>query len=76
LITDPHEISDPLSDVLIALADEVKQLTLRLERLDGELHSAALREPASGLVEEKEESARYRSEQHSRSDDMTMGEGI
>ena len=76
LISDPREISDPLSDVLIALADEVKQLTARVEKLDGELHSAKQAEPAMGLVAEKEESARYRSEQHARSDYMTMGEGI
>ena len=76
LISDPREISDPLSDVLIALADEVKQLGARLERLDGELHSAKEAEPAIGLVAEKEESERYRSEQHSRSDYMSMGEGI
>jgi len=75
LITDPHEINDPLSDVLIALADEVKQLTLRVECLDGELQ-AARQEPAIGLVAEKEESARYRIEQLGRSDDMSMGEGI
>ena len=74
-ITDPHEISDPLSDVLIALAEKVKQLTLRVERLDGEL-LAAQQEPAIGLVAEKEESARYRIEQHGRSDDLSMGEGI
>jgi enamine deaminase RidA (YjgF/YER057c/UK114 family) len=29
LITDPHEVSDPLSDVIIALADEVKRLKTR-----------------------------------------------
>jgi serine O-acetyltransferase len=75
LADDAHETSDPLSDVLIALADQVKQLTLRVERLDGELH-AARQEPAIGLVAEKEESARYRIEQLNRADDMSMGEGI
>jgi len=75
LITDPHEINDPLSDALIALADEVKQLTGRVERLDGELQ-AARQEPAGGLVAEKEESARYRSERDARADYMSMGEGI
>jgi len=75
LITDPHEINDPLSDVLIALADEVKQLGARVEKLDGELRMVR-QEPAQGLVTEKEESARYRSEQNARSDYITMGEGI
>lgn len=75
LVTDSDEVNDPLSDVLIALADEVKQLTLRVERLDGELQ-AAQQEPTIGLVAEKEESARYRIEQLGRSDEMSMGEGI
>jgi serine O-acetyltransferase len=36
LITDPHDVSDPLSGVIIALADEVKRLESRLEaRIDG-----------------------------------------
>lgn len=76
LISDPREISDPLSDILIALADEVKLLTTRLEKLDGELHSAQAAQPTLGLVVEREESARYRSEQGSREDYVSMGEGI
>ena len=75
LITDPHQINDPLSDVIIALADEVKRLSLRVERLDGELHAVAAG-PASALTVEKEQSAQYRSERLARSDTMTMGEGI
>jgi serine O-acetyltransferase len=76
LVTDPREINDPLSDVMIALADEVKRLAQRLERLDGELHPAARQQPALSLTEEKEESARYREEQMGRVDYVTMGEGI
>jgi serine O-acetyltransferase len=76
LITDPHQINDPLSDVIIALADEVKRLSLRVERLDGELQHAVAAGPASALTVEKEQSAQYRSEQLARSDTMTMGEGI
>jgi serine O-acetyltransferase len=76
LITDPHEISDPLSDVIIALADELKSLQTRIERLDGALQQVGLHEPARALMAEKEESAQYRSEQLSRSDYMSMGEGI
>jgi len=75
LITDPHEVSDPLSDVLVALADEVKQLATRVERLDGELRLATHDEPAKALTAEIEESAQYRSEQIAMSD-FTMGEGI
>jgi len=75
LITDPHEVSDPLSDVLVALADVVKQLATRVERLDGELRLATHDEPAKALTAEIEESAQYRSEQIAMSD-FTMGEGI
>src|SRR5580704_1087511 len=63
LITDPHDVNDPLSDVIIALADEVKRLKTRLEKLDGELHPAGVQEPANVFEAEKEESAQYRSEQ-------------
>jgi serine O-acetyltransferase len=75
LITDPHEVSDPLSDVIIALADEVKRLKCRLEKLDGEFQTARM-EPATPFTVEQEESALYRTEQASRSDTVSMGEGI
>ena len=75
LITDPHEVSDPLSDVIIALADEVKRLKARLEKLDGEFQQTRA-EPASPFVVEQEERAQYRSEQASRADSVSMGEGI
>ncbi|MES2391293.1 MAG: serine O-acetyltransferase [Acidobacteriota bacterium] len=75
LITDPREISDPLSDVMLAMAAELKQLKERVERLDGELHAARV-EPANALTAEQEESAQYRQEQLARSDYVTTGEGI
>jgi serine O-acetyltransferase len=75
LITDPHDINDPLSDVIIALADEVKRLKTRLEKLDGEFQQVR-QEPASSLVAEDEERAQYRTEQSSRIDHVSMGEGI
>jgi len=75
LITDPHEVSDPLSDVIIALADEVKRLKSRLEKLDGDLQTAR-QEPASPFAVEQEERALYRTEQALRSDTVSMGEGI
>jgi serine O-acetyltransferase len=56
LITDPHEINDPLSDVIIALSDEVKRLKCRLEKLDGELQTAR-QEPATPFTVEEEERA-------------------
>ena len=60
LITDPHDVNDPLSDVIIALADEVKRLTTRVERLDGELQTVR-QEPVNTLTVEEEERAQYRS---------------
>jgi len=75
LITDPHDVNDPLSDVIIALADEVKRLKSRLEKLDGEFQTARL-EPATPFTVEEEERAQYRTEQSSRSDHVSMGEGI
>ena len=61
LITDPHQINDPLSDVLIALGEEVKHLKARVEKLDGELQQARAQEPASSLQSENQERAQYRS---------------
>ncbi len=76
LITDPHEVSDPLSDVIIALADEVKRLKARLDRQDGELQATRQEEPANALQAEEKERAQYRSAQSCRSDYVSMGEGI
>jgi serine O-acetyltransferase len=75
LITDPHEVSDPLSDVIIALADEVKRLTARLEKLGGEFQQSR-EEPMAPFAVEREETAQYRSEQAERADSVSMGEGI
>ena len=77
LITDPREVNDPLSDVILALADEVKRLKARVERLDGELQQVARQEePTTAFMAEEEERAQYRSEMSSRSDYVSMGEGI
>ncbi|MGA8938295.1 MAG: serine O-acetyltransferase [Acidobacteriaceae bacterium] len=76
LITDPHDINDPLSDVLIALADQVNSLQSRLERLDGELHQTPPVPLASPLMAEQEERAQYRTELQSRTDYVANGEGI
>ena len=75
LITDPHDVSDPLSDVMISLADEVTRLRVRLEKLDGEFQQTRM-EPASTFVVEEEERAAYRTEQSTRVDHVSMGEGI
>jgi serine O-acetyltransferase len=88
LITDPHDVSDPLSGVIIALADEVKRLGARLDArldalsdgLDQTLHAAP---PGNGrqdairvLAAEDEERELYRAEQSQLSDYVSMGEGI
>jgi serine O-acetyltransferase len=75
LITDPHDVSDPLSDVIIALADEVKALKTRLEKVDGQFQ-AAQKEPANAFAVEAEERAQYRMEQSARVDSVSGGEGI
>ncbi len=76
LITDPNQIRDPLSHVIIALAEEVKRLRLRVDVLDGQLELATrdLDEVRSFTVEE-EERDQYRSEQAA-SGLVSMGEGI
>jgi len=76
LITDPNQIKDPLSGVIVALAEEVKRLRLRVDVLDGQLELATrdLDEVRSFTVEE-EERDQYRNEQ-SGSGLVSMGEGI
>jgi serine O-acetyltransferase len=76
LITDPRDINDPLSDILIALGDELTALKTRVERLDGNFQQATPKEPAQSLTDEQHESAQYRSEQLNRTDLLSMGEGI
>jgi serine O-acetyltransferase len=75
LITDPHELKDPFSGVILALADEVKRLRQRVERLDGELQQVTRQEEPALLLEE-EERARYRAELSLQSGYVSGGEGI
>jgi serine O-acetyltransferase len=67
LITDPHEIKDPLSDALIALAARVEEL----ERLCG-----ARPEPAEPFAAEAAERSAYREELERLREYVSMGEGI
>ena len=67
LITDPHDVKDPLSDALIALSSRVEELE---ERLGGQPRAA---EPF--LAEEAERSA-YRRELERLRVYVSMGEGI
>jgi len=67
LITDPHEVKDPLSDALIALAARVEEL----EKVTG----AAAAVPDSFTAEEAESTA-YRQELEELRDYVSGGEGI
>lgn len=67
LITDPHDIKDPLSDALIALSARVDELE---QRLGG-------REPcAEPFAEEEADRTAYREELDRQADYVSMGEGI
>ena len=76
LITDPREINDPLSDIILTLADQIRSLQSRVDHLDGELHQAVLHEPVLSLTAEQQESAQYRTDLESRADYVANGEGI
>ncbi|HEX4038533.1 MAG TPA: serine O-acetyltransferase [Acidobacteriaceae bacterium] len=76
LITDPNQVKDPLSGVIIALAEEVKRLRLRVDVLDGQLELTTRElDSVRSLESEDEERDQYRSEQ-SGSGLVSMGEGI
>ena len=76
LITDPNQVKDPLSGVIVALAEEVKKLRLRVDVLDGQLELATRDlEEVRAFSSEDEEREQYRSEQ-SGSGLVSMGEGI
>lgn len=76
LITDPSQVKDPLSGVIIALAEEVNRLRVRVDCLDGQLEQATREmDQVRSLASEEEERDQYRSEQ-SHSGYFSMGEGI
>jgi serine O-acetyltransferase len=75
LITDPHDIKDPVSGVIIALAEEVRQLKDRVCQLDGQL-SRVTQDVVGTLAVEDEERNLYREEQSRLTDYVSMGEGI
>ena len=67
LITDPHDIKDPLSDSLIALA-------ARVEELEKQLGGAA--QPAEPFAAEEAEREAYRAKLERMKQYVSMGEGI
>ena len=67
LITDPHDVKDPLSDALIALSARVEELE---ERLGAREHWA------KPFADEEAERAAYRMELERMKVYVSMGEGI
>jgi serine O-acetyltransferase len=67
LITDPHEVKDPLSDALIALTARVEELEARLGTADHQTNPFA---------EEEAERTAYRVELERLQTYVSMGEGI
>jgi serine O-acetyltransferase len=67
LITDPHDVKDPLSDALIALSSRVDELE---ERLGGKPR------PAEPFAAEEAERSAYRKELDRLRQYVSMGEGI
>jgi serine O-acetyltransferase len=67
LITDPHDVKDPLSDALIALSSRVKELE---ERLGAQVR------PAEPFAAEEQERIAYRQELNKLAEYVSMGEGI
>jgi serine O-acetyltransferase len=67
LITDPHDIKDPLSDALIALSARVEELEARL---------GAHEHWAAPFAAEEAERSAYRAEREQMQQFVSMGEGI
>ncbi len=67
LITDPHDIKDPLSDALIALSTRVDELEARF---------GAHEERFAPFAEEEAERRAYRAELNQMQQFVSMGEGI
>jgi serine O-acetyltransferase len=67
LITDPHDVKDPLSDALIALSERVEHLE--------EVAGGVVPSPHTFRDEEQEREA-YRLEMEKLRDYVSMGEGI
>jgi serine O-acetyltransferase len=76
LITDPKQVKDPLSHVIVALGEEVKRLRARVDCLDGQLEQTARDlDEVKTLASEDEEREQYRTEQAA-AGYVSMGEGI
>lgn len=61
LITDPREIKDPLSDVIVKLADEVREIRAKVGTIEAESESVRKEiEAVRSFAEEEAESESYR----------------
>jgi serine O-acetyltransferase len=67
LITDPHDVKDPLSDALIAVSARVAELERRV---------GCAEQPAEPFAAEEAERFAYREELDRIQDYVSMGEGI
>jgi serine O-acetyltransferase len=72
LITDPHEVKDPLSDALIALSARVEELEGRLCAQDNRVQDRR----ATPFADEEAERTAYRAELERLRIYVSMGEGI
>jgi serine O-acetyltransferase len=72
LITDPHDVKDPLSDALIALSARVEELEQRLCVQDNRVPDRR----AIPFADEEAERSAYRVELEKLSSYVSMGEGI
>jgi len=70
LITDPHDVKDPLSDALIALSVRVNELEKCLCVVDSQT------QPQEPFADEEAERTAYRTELERMKAYVTMGEGI
>nr|WP_263356800.1 serine O-acetyltransferase [Acidicapsa ligni] len=76
LITDPHEVKDPLSDALIALAQRVELMETRLEISNGDQKAPGTHKTPNTFMAEELERAAYRDELERLRNYVSMGEGI
>jgi len=74
LITDPRDIKDPLSDVIIALSKQVEELRDRLEMHDAVLQNE--RTLVDNLAQEDGERDQYRSSEQLSQEYHDLGSGI
>ncbi|MFZ0303014.1 MAG: serine O-acetyltransferase [Terracidiphilus sp.] len=76
LITDPHDVKDPLSDALIALSARVEELEERLCVQDHRFRDRMQDRRAQPFADEEAERSAYREELERRAAYVSMGEGI